>query len=293
MRHIFPAVLLTSCAGCWAHAQHCSDLPVCDRRCPADVNGDLALTPADFSAWVGAFNAGSFCADQNFDGAVTPADFSAWIDNYASGCAGSQTPDIVLNLYSACMATNLGAGLTFETFGGLSATYTLQFDHPVDPDPTELVEPLIWGIPSEAGLPLALRTFYVAYVIELTPEVQDWHWRYRIPESLFHPLPSGACPDDPDHISIPRDDPGQHAFTTVNPPALGTPPLMLGYNPYFVPDPHECLLCPSSAPIIQAHRAISAHVIGCDAGVPLDCFNGYVTQPCGFEVWLQDFDFIP
>lgn len=59
----------------------------CD-PCPniADMNGDNDLTPADFSAWIGAFNAGLMSADQNLDGAVTAADFSAWIVNYNKGC---------------------------------------------------------------------------------------------------------------------------------------------------------------------------------------------------------------
>lgn len=54
--------------------------------CPADVNGDGLLTPADFSAWIAAFNAGSPAADQNGDGLVTPADFSAWVASYNAGC---------------------------------------------------------------------------------------------------------------------------------------------------------------------------------------------------------------
>ncbi|MCA9273536.1 MAG: hypothetical protein KDA31_10850 [Phycisphaerales bacterium] len=54
--------------------------------CLADVNNDGMLSPADFSAWVSAFNAGSPAADQNRDGHVTPADFSAWVANYNAGC---------------------------------------------------------------------------------------------------------------------------------------------------------------------------------------------------------------
>jgi len=59
----------------------------CD-PCPsiADVNGDDALTPADFSAWIAAYNAGLPIADQNQDGQITPGDFSAWIANYNLGC---------------------------------------------------------------------------------------------------------------------------------------------------------------------------------------------------------------
>ncbi len=54
--------------------------------CLADVNLDGAASPADFSAWIAAFNAGSHRADQNGDEAVTPADFTAWIANYNAGC---------------------------------------------------------------------------------------------------------------------------------------------------------------------------------------------------------------
>ncbi len=55
--------------------------------CPADTNGDGALTPADFTAWIAAFNAMAPECDQNGDGACTPADFTAWIANYNLGCS--------------------------------------------------------------------------------------------------------------------------------------------------------------------------------------------------------------
>jgi len=55
-------------------------------ECLADANGDGALTPADFTAWIAAFNAMSAACDQNSDGSCTPADFSAWIANYNAGC---------------------------------------------------------------------------------------------------------------------------------------------------------------------------------------------------------------
>ncbi len=57
-------------------------IPPCDPCDLADVNGDGAVTPADFAAWIAAFNAGLPAADQNCDGVVTPADFAAWIANY-------------------------------------------------------------------------------------------------------------------------------------------------------------------------------------------------------------------
>ncbi|MCA9271910.1 MAG: hypothetical protein KDA31_02575 [Phycisphaerales bacterium] len=54
--------------------------------CLADTNGDGMLSPADFSAWVAAFNANAPECDQNEDGMCSPADFSAWVANYNAGC---------------------------------------------------------------------------------------------------------------------------------------------------------------------------------------------------------------
>lgn len=54
--------------------------------CLADVNGDGDVTPADFSAWVAAFNSGAPECDQNGDELCTPADFSAWVANFNAGC---------------------------------------------------------------------------------------------------------------------------------------------------------------------------------------------------------------
>ncbi len=54
--------------------------------CPADTNHDGALTPADFTAWIAAFNAMAPACDQNADGLCNPADFTAWIANYNAGC---------------------------------------------------------------------------------------------------------------------------------------------------------------------------------------------------------------
>ncbi|MCA9272781.1 MAG: hypothetical protein KDA31_07035 [Phycisphaerales bacterium] len=54
--------------------------------CLADTNGDGVLSPADFSAWVSAFNTMAPACDQNGDGACSPADFSAWVANYNVGC---------------------------------------------------------------------------------------------------------------------------------------------------------------------------------------------------------------
>ncbi|MEL6499476.1 MAG: GC-type dockerin domain-anchored protein [Planctomycetota bacterium] len=54
--------------------------------CPADTNGDGELTPADFNAWVIAFNAQAAECDQNGDGGCDPADFNAWVINFNAGC---------------------------------------------------------------------------------------------------------------------------------------------------------------------------------------------------------------
>ena len=57
-----------------------------DETCVADVNDDGVLSPADFSAWVAAFNAQDPACDQNADESCSPADFSAWVANYNAGC---------------------------------------------------------------------------------------------------------------------------------------------------------------------------------------------------------------
>ncbi len=54
--------------------------------CLADVNADGLVTPADFNAWIIAFNTNAPECDQNGDGACTPADFNAWILNFNAGC---------------------------------------------------------------------------------------------------------------------------------------------------------------------------------------------------------------
>jgi len=58
----------------------------CSTPCPADTNHDGTLSPADFTAWIAAFNAQAPECDQNNDGSCTPADFTAWIANYNAGC---------------------------------------------------------------------------------------------------------------------------------------------------------------------------------------------------------------
>ncbi len=54
----------------------------CDPCDLADVNNDGVVNPADFNAWIIAFNNNDPAADQNCDGVVTPADFNAWIVNF-------------------------------------------------------------------------------------------------------------------------------------------------------------------------------------------------------------------
>jgi hypothetical protein len=61
-------------------------------QCTADVNGDGAILPNDFAAWIQAFNARAPLADQNLDGLVMNDDFSSWIQNYNAGC---RLPDVV------------------------------------------------------------------------------------------------------------------------------------------------------------------------------------------------------
>ncbi len=61
-------------------------LPPTSPECTPDVNGDGMLTPTDFTAWVGAFNANAPECDQNGDGACTPTDFTAWVGNFNAGC---------------------------------------------------------------------------------------------------------------------------------------------------------------------------------------------------------------
>jgi len=62
-----------------------------DDSCPADINGDGAATPADFTAWLSCFNdpgSSPNCdrADVNEDGTIGPADFTAWLAAFQSGC---------------------------------------------------------------------------------------------------------------------------------------------------------------------------------------------------------------
>ncbi|MEL6499463.1 MAG: zinc-dependent metalloprotease [Planctomycetota bacterium] len=78
-------------SGQWSGAGAPCDLtgdPLCnDDPCgTADTNGDGQLTPADFNAWILAFNNQSPECDQNGDGNCNPGDFNAWVLNYNAGC---------------------------------------------------------------------------------------------------------------------------------------------------------------------------------------------------------------
>lgn len=54
-----------------------------------DVNGDGACSPADFGAWVQAFNGMLPRCDANNDGVCSPADFGAWIAAFNASGAGN------------------------------------------------------------------------------------------------------------------------------------------------------------------------------------------------------------
>ncbi|MEL7484717.1 MAG: GC-type dockerin domain-anchored protein, partial [Planctomycetota bacterium] len=55
-------------------------------ECLADSNNDGVVNPADFNAWVIAFNNQASECDQNGDGLCNPADFNAWVINFNAGC---------------------------------------------------------------------------------------------------------------------------------------------------------------------------------------------------------------
>jgi hypothetical protein len=63
-----------------------TDCGASGNSCPADLNGDGELTPADFTAWIVAFNAGDLAADLNRNGTLEAADFTAWLISWQNGC---------------------------------------------------------------------------------------------------------------------------------------------------------------------------------------------------------------
>lgn len=54
--------------------------------CPADLNGDGVLSPADFTQMLGLYRTGDLKADMNRDLTLSPQDFSAMLSFYRGGC---------------------------------------------------------------------------------------------------------------------------------------------------------------------------------------------------------------
>ncbi|RNC82424.1 MAG: hypothetical protein ED559_11785 [Phycisphaera sp.] len=83
----FPITLSLYQPVAWAY-ETTPDTPIMvpDDPCLADVNGDGMATPADFTAWINAYNNNLPTCDQNGDNACTPTDFTAWVNNFNSGC---------------------------------------------------------------------------------------------------------------------------------------------------------------------------------------------------------------
>ena len=54
--------------------------------CPADINGDGSITPADVTAFTTAFGNGDLVADIDGNGSLTPADVTAFVTEFSGGC---------------------------------------------------------------------------------------------------------------------------------------------------------------------------------------------------------------
>jgi len=54
--------------------------------CRADVNRNGTVEPADFTAWLSAYQNGSLLADMTGNGVLTSADFTKWVDLFNRGC---------------------------------------------------------------------------------------------------------------------------------------------------------------------------------------------------------------
>ncbi|RNC80382.1 MAG: hypothetical protein ED559_00775 [Phycisphaera sp.] len=78
---------VTLAGGASYEVEYLSDRVILKPACPADTNNDGVLTPADFTAWINAFNNDLPECDQNADGSCTPTDFTAWIANFNAGCS--------------------------------------------------------------------------------------------------------------------------------------------------------------------------------------------------------------
>ncbi len=70
----------------WTRLEAIAGTLLTNNGCLADTNRDGVLSPADFNAFVSAYNTGSAAAEQNGDGVVTPADFNGWVLNFTAGC---------------------------------------------------------------------------------------------------------------------------------------------------------------------------------------------------------------
>ncbi|GAB5497489.1 MAG: hypothetical protein Phyf2KO_25690 [Phycisphaerales bacterium] len=57
-----------------------------DIACPADQDGDFLLTTLDLDAWIDNYTKGDIKADMNSNGTLEPADFTAWIRAFNEGC---------------------------------------------------------------------------------------------------------------------------------------------------------------------------------------------------------------
>lgn len=57
-----------------------------DIDCPADQDGDFLLTVLDLDAWIDNYTKGDIRADMNNNGSLEPADFTAWIAAFNEGC---------------------------------------------------------------------------------------------------------------------------------------------------------------------------------------------------------------
>ncbi len=54
--------------------------------CRADVNRNGTVEPADFTAWLSAYQQGSPLADMNGNSVLSTSDFTKWVDLYNRGC---------------------------------------------------------------------------------------------------------------------------------------------------------------------------------------------------------------
>ncbi len=82
----FIGAIVSEDVGCAQSDSGFDPIPITVLRCFADTNQDGVLSPADYNAWIIAFNNQSAACDQNGDGQCTPADYNGWIINFNNGC---------------------------------------------------------------------------------------------------------------------------------------------------------------------------------------------------------------